>query len=153
MDGGSDRRVVAAYGDNRRAGGCEVSGDGNDCRFASRCERSGANPVRRYVGGAESRITVLRQHNGDFVLGIDCDPHLAVKWRIGMQPAQPTQRREPPLLFSPRRHGEVARIERLLPVQPRNGAGGLHAPPHPPHSPTPPSTPTPISPSTPTPSS
>ncbi len=133
MTGGSDRRIVAANGDNRRAGGYEVRGDGNYGGFAGRCERSGANPVRRYVGGAEPRITVLRQHNGDLALGIDCDPYLAVEWSVRMQAMKPSQRREPPLLFPSLRHGEVVRIERLLRVQPGNGAGGLDGPCEPAH--------------------
>src|SRR5258705_12877512 len=120
MTGGSDSRIVAANGDNRRAGGYEVRGDGNYGGFAGRCERSGANPVRRYVGGAEPRITVLRQHNGDLALGIDCDPYLAVEWSVRMQAPKPPQRRGPPPPLPSPRHRELARIQRLLRGPPGN---------------------------------
>jgi len=62
---------------------------------------------------------VLRQLNGDTRRGIDCHLHLAIgDDGVRVQPAQPAQRREPPLLLAPRRHAKVRRIERLPLVQP-----------------------------------
>ena len=93
-----------------------------------------------HKGGAEPRIAVLRQLNGDLRVGIDVHLYLANrKLAVFMQPPQPPQRRKPPLLLPPRRHREVSQLERLPFVQPRNGGAGLRRPLKHGHQPTAPS--------------
>src|SRR5215813_10311603 len=139
MTGSGRSHVLAANRDRDWPRCREARRNGNDGRVNEAGKRPRAHPIRRNVGGAEPRITVLRKHNGDLGFGIDCDIDMTREGGIAVQTAQPPQRRKPPLLFPATRHAEVVRIEGLKRMQPRDGAGGFDGPCERAHQPTAPS--------------
>jgi len=92
-------------------------------------ERAGTDPVGGYEGAADPGVAALRLLDRHLGTGVRFHGDLPLGQRgVRVQPAQPAQRREPPLLFAAAGHGEVRRVEGLVLVQPGDGGAGLDCP-------------------------
>ena len=119
------RGVRAGHRDDGGPGGVRFRRDRDHGRLAERRIGPRAHPVGRDEAAAKQVAAPFGRKGLDLGRGVHFHGHLrgGIHRGIGVQPAQPAQRGEPPLLLAAVGHREIRRVVGPVLVQPCHGSG------------------------------